>query len=1255
MGPNQPAKPSPGDIRIHARRTKGRLCESLIQSPLGGKFLPQREIIRVVARLNLEQLLPEAPKDLIDFIQTRASQVFSLSIRTLDLRGDDLEELARSFQLYITKDGSCSDPEGKFFCNSTDPAKANSGCCKHPPALNVFHTDLWGSTNFEKFLENQHSFFVPILEIGNLHQFNTELPNGTIMPFIWRDDKPRSGHFSTVSEVLLHAECQKNSDQAQICSCSKPPIQVKHVHAALKEFRKHPDEVTEGYDVNATFNLEVTTLGKLEGLNHDHLIRPMSAFKLDGNHYILLEWANGGTLRDFWIHNRDAHLQLNGKRIIEALTQLRGIIKALSTLHETKRHTKTDPLRNGIDIPSATTNMPAINLPSQNGYGDISDATHWRHGDLKPENLLVFKNSSWLGVLKIADLGLAKQHEFDTIFRPDPTSTKFTTWHYEAPEAETNTTGPRTRRYDVWSMGCIMLEFVIWLLHGYSGLQEFYDLKPPNHSYPRHTLYFMTQPGNDNNDSIATVNSIATYWINHMLDNDPECKQRTALRDLLLLVRDRLLVVDVSRRAPASEMLERMEKIADTAKTNKNYLFTGASRSKIEVPSFPNMNAPQQEAPHHQSHLQVGNPQARRSPQVSMLNTTWELITDDTVSTRLMNEAAFRISPDNSASLCTDCCALNLKGSDSISSNIVRVNFSSLDKKTEVCALCTLFLHICNISNPSIATHSIQLWRVNGGLSLDGLGEPVLSIYGIDFAKARSDPRAGYIRVGLPKLAATASKAHFSLLRQWLDDCDKHHKRCLPDETRPQPVETPTRLIDVGENDSPNVHLVDTHENHLNQTPSTKYIALSHPWGNKDSHDHYCTTQLNLSSHKNMIRIDILPNTIQDAIRVARELSIQYLWVDSLCIVQGEGGDFDREAKYMEAIFSSAYCVIAATCASGMSDGFLKDRPDRKIVKFERAGEAPLYICELFDDFQGDVLEGSLNRRGWVLQERALARRTIYFAESQTYWECGEGVCCETWTRMKNNQAEFLGDANFPKVATESPKGGQIRLYELLYKQYSRLQFTNICDRPLAIAGIEQRLIRAFNSQGGYGVFTRYFHRGLLWQRDTTLTSETMRPIPFPASQPYQVPSWSWMAYEGAIDFMELPFRKVDWEEDEVRSPWDPPSLGGSSSYLNLTGNTMWHTAETGGETRLTVIARDFFPTADIHIIYDGGRRPKDHIIKCVTVGRSKLDMKDNVEQTYYVLIIGRRGTRGDYKRIGVGPLPKSMIYFKDAKKVQVS
>lgn len=260
-----------------------------------------------------------------------------------------------------------------------------------------------------------------------------------------------------------------------------------------------------------------------------------------------------------------------------------------------------------------------------------------------------------------------------------------------------------------------------------------------------------------------------------------------------------------------------------------------------------------------------------------------------------------------------------------------------------------------------------------------------------------------YIQIGFPKLPRIESHTYFELLRRWLEDCDEKHAGCYPQNIGPDLTRIPTRLIDVGEGKySRTVRLHETGARKADQSEELRYIALSHPWGNGNSHSHFCTTRKNIVDRvETGIPVIELPDTFKHAVKVTRELGVRYLWIDSLCIIQGNDGDFDVEAKRMETVFSSAYCVIAASRATGTSDGFLKDRPDRKFVKFEGSSENPFYICEAIDHFQHDVIEGALNKRGWVLQERALARRTIYFTEKQTYWECGEGVRCETLTRMR--------------------------------------------------------------------------------------------------------------------------------------------------------------------------------------------------------------------------------------------------------------
>lgn len=177
------------------------------------------------------------------------------------------------------------------------------------------------------------------------------------------------------------------------------------------------------------------------------------------------------------------------------------------------------------------------------------------------------------------------------------------------------------------------------------------------------------------------------------------------------------------------------------------------------------------------------------------------------------------------------------------------------------------------------------------------------------------------------------------------------------------------------------------------------YFALSHPWG-KSPPEPFCTYPSNVEQYKQKIDFSILPATFQHAVTITRALGLHYLWIDSICIIQGPDGDFNQEAKRMEDVFSKAYCVLAASSATGQHDGFLKPRDRRDYLTIEREGLPPFYVCDTIDDFNQHVLEGHLNKRGWVLQERVLAHRTIYFTNKQTYWECGEGVRCETLTKM---------------------------------------------------------------------------------------------------------------------------------------------------------------------------------------------------------------------------------------------------------------
>lgn len=93
-----------------------------------------------------------------------------------------------------------------------------------------------------------------------------------------------------------------------------------------------------------------------------------------------------------------------------------------------------------------------------------------RHGDLKPENILWFSNGNG-GTLKISDFGLA---EYSTVHSRSykPKSRVAASMSYRPPECDLDG-GLIGRSYDIWTLGCLYLEFITWLLGGWDYVRIF--------------------------------------------------------------------------------------------------------------------------------------------------------------------------------------------------------------------------------------------------------------------------------------------------------------------------------------------------------------------------------------------------------------------------------------------------------------------------------------------------------------------------------------------------------------------------------------------------------------------------------------------------------------------------------------------------------------------------------------------------------------------------------------------------------------
>jgi len=82
----------------------------------------------------------------------------------------------------------------------------------------------------------------------------------------------------------------------------------------------------------------------------------------------------------------------------------------------------------------------------------------------------------------------------------------------------------------------------------------------------------------------------------------------------------------------------------------------------------------------------------------------------------------------------------------------------------------------------------------------------------------------------------------------------------------------------------------------------------------------------NLVIFQDRIEIVELPKTFRDAIEVVRHLNLQYIWIDSLCIIQDSKEDWAQEAALMHQVYSNAIVNIAADDAKDGTEGLFRDR-----------------------------------------------------------------------------------------------------------------------------------------------------------------------------------------------------------------------------------------------------------------------------------------------------------------------------------------
>ena len=250
------------------------------------------------------------------------------------------------------------------------------------------------------------------------------------------------------------------------------------------------------------------------------------------------------------------------------LDQLRSLADALREIHNLQT----------TGGPASTDNLIAP--------GPKMQKSGWHH-DIKPENILFFRDRrSRYGKLCIADFGSGKVHTY----RSGSINTKSAngTLTYEPPEAQSE--GRTSRPYDVFSLGCVFLELLIWAVCDYRSVRTFTSERVARRS-PGSQFDFVEDDGfwQRTEAGTVTIRKSVIDWISQLKQMEHHYDQ---VLDLIM----HMLEPDKSKRITAVILWNSLDKIYNMKKVDLDTSMDGsfpkfkeslqpAARASFNLPS----------------------------------------------------------------------------------------------------------------------------------------------------------------------------------------------------------------------------------------------------------------------------------------------------------------------------------------------------------------------------------------------------------------------------------------------------------------------------------------------------------------------------------------------------------------------------------------------------------------------------------------------------------------------------------------------
>lgn len=314
--------------------------------------------------------------------------------------------------------------------------------------------DHWKLTDKAHFFDLQWSFTARTFRSSGYGDVQyCQLGSFEVLPFTKPLDK--YGRASSEGSILLGAggsgcvfKCRIHPEFHNFDSYSdinKRGVAIKQLKSTIRE---------------SVFRRELKILSKFrEEKSHPNVVSLLGAYKQDDLYHLIFPCAEMN-LYEYWQKYKEAPA-LDKDWVTWIAKQIHGIADALHDVH------CNHPLR------PQSEEQNGFKLVRSNSV-EMSAGTELEglHGDMKAENLLCYEGNSLhdRGLIKIADFGEAEMTASAVGSRERGLAADTPT--YRAPEVDLRPSSVRPAS-DVWSLGCVLLLQVTWMLGGFNYIKTF--------------------------------------------------------------------------------------------------------------------------------------------------------------------------------------------------------------------------------------------------------------------------------------------------------------------------------------------------------------------------------------------------------------------------------------------------------------------------------------------------------------------------------------------------------------------------------------------------------------------------------------------------------------------------------------------------------------------------------------------------------------------------------------------------------------